>query len=256
MKIGIFDSGLGGLSVLHHAMKVLPHAHYIYYADEDHVPYGEKSKEEIKGYVKEIIDFFIEQDVDAIVIACNTATSVATHQFRQTYPIPIIGMEPAVKKAVELYGDKERIMVAATPLTIKGDKLYHLVEKVDKNHCVDFIALPGLVRFAEKGIFEGKEVEDYLKEMFKIYDLYDYSTIVLGCTHFNYFKQSFLNVFSRDIHFVDGNEGTINHLKKILADKKECELKVDYYFSKRKINKNEENKIKTYLKQLDKEYKK
>ena len=95
MKIGIFDSGLGGLSVLHHALKVLPDAHFIYYADEEHVPYGEKSKEQIQGYVKEIIEFLIGKGVDAIVIACNTATSVATKEFRETFSVPIIGMEPA-----------------------------------------------------------------------------------------------------------------------------------------------------------------
>lgn len=256
MKIGIFDSGLGGLSVLHHALKVLPDAHYIYYADEEHVPYGEKTKEQIKSYVKEIIDFLIDQGVDAIVIACNTATSVATYEFRSTFPIPIIGMEPAVKKAIELYGSHERMLVAATPVTILGDKLYNLVEKVDKDHCVDLIALPGLVRFAEEGIFEGEEVENYLNEMFKIYDLEDYSSLILGCTHFNYFKQSFLNVFPKPIHFVDGNEGTINHLIKKLSHKQKCNQKVEYYFSSRKVEEKELKKIHTYLNQLDKVYEK
>ena len=97
MKIGIFDSGIGGLSVLHHAMKQMPDAEFIYYADEEHVPYGEKTVEQIKGYIEEILDFLIGKGVDAIVIACNTATSVATKEFRAGYPVPIVGMEPAVK---------------------------------------------------------------------------------------------------------------------------------------------------------------
>lgn len=256
MKIGIFDSGLGGLSVLHHALKVLPNAHYIYYADRDHVPYGEKSKEQIKEYVTDIINFLVDKGVDAIVIACNTATSVANHEFRSTFPIPIIGMEPAVKKALEVYGSKERMIVAATPVTIAGDKLFNLVERVDINHCVDLIALPGLVHFAENGIFEGEDVEKYLRDMFKIYDLEDYSSLILGCTHFNYFKDSFLKVFPKPIHFVDGNEGTINHLIRKLSDKDESSTQVEYYFSSRKVNTQELDKINNYLKQLDKVYNK
>ena len=254
MKIGIFDSGLGGLSVLHHALKVLPDAHFIYYADEEHVPYGEKSKEQIKGYVKEIIEFLIDQGVDAIVIACNTATSVATKEFRDTFSVPIIGMEPAVKKAIELYSHEDRMLVAATPVTITGDKLYNLVQRVDAKNQVDFIALPGLVRFAENGIFDSQEIDDYLIEMLKIYDLEDYSTVVLGCTHFNYFKQNFLNVFPKPIHFVDGNEGTIKQLIRKLPDKAYPSQKIEYYFSSRAVDNEELEKIHSYLEQLDKVY--
>ena len=99
MKIGIFDSGMGGLSVLHRALRMLPEADFLYYADEEHVPYGEKTREQVRGYIDEIIAFMIKKQVDAIVIACNTATSVATKEYRSQFPLPIVGMEPAVKKA-------------------------------------------------------------------------------------------------------------------------------------------------------------
>lgn len=129
MKIGIFDSGMGGLSVLHRALRMIPEADFLYYADEEHVPYGEKTREQVRGYIDEIIAFMIKKQVDAIVIACNTATSVATKEYRSQFPLPIVGMEPAVKKAVEEYADRPgRILVAATPITIQGDKLHHLVE--------------------------------------------------------------------------------------------------------------------------------
>ena len=105
MKIGIYDSGIGGLSVLHQARKMLPDAEFLYYADEKHVPYGEKTREEIKGYVEEILNFLIDHGVDAVVIACNTATSVAKKEFRNTFSVPIVGMEPAVKKAVRMQQD-------------------------------------------------------------------------------------------------------------------------------------------------------
>ena len=107
MKIGIFDSGMGGLSVLHRALRMIPEADFLYYADEEHVPYGEKTREQVRGYIDEIIAFMIKKQVDAIVIACNTATSVATKEYRSQFPLPIVGMEPAVKKAVEEYADRE-----------------------------------------------------------------------------------------------------------------------------------------------------
>ena len=164
MKIGIYDSGIGGLSVLHRALKKMPEAEFIYYADTKHVPYGEKTREQIKGYVEEVLNFLIAKEVDAIVIACNTATSVATKEFRGEFAVPIVGMEPAVKRALKLYQDmQKRILVTATPVTIAGEKLHSLLEKVDTEHEVDLAPLPKLVRFAEAGRFQDPEVDKYLK---------------------------------------------------------------------------------------------
>ena len=123
MKVGIFDSGMGGLSVLHRAMQMMPGVNYIYYADKKNVPYGEKTIGQVKVFVDEIIKFLVDKKVDAIVIACNTATSVATKEYRSEFPVPIIGMEPAVKKAVEEFADiPGRVLVAATPITIAAFK--------------------------------------------------------------------------------------------------------------------------------------
>ena len=192
MKIGIYDSGIGGLSVLHRALKKMPEAEFIYYADTKHVPYGEKTREQIKGYVEEVLNFLIAKEVDAIVIACNTATSVATKEFRGEFAVPIVGMEPAVKRALKLYQDmQKRILVTATPVTIAGEKLHSLLEKVDTEHEVDLAPLPKLVRFAEAGRFQDPEVDEYLKNSLQSYTLNQYAAVVLGCTHFNYFKQSF-----------------------------------------------------------------
>ena len=143
MKIGIFDSGIGGLSVLHRAMKMMPNVSFVYYADTEHVPYGEKTVQQIREFDEHNLNFLIDQGVDAVVIACNTATSVATKEFRAGFPVPIVGMEPAVKKAVEQYCDTgKRILVAATPITIASDKLHNLLERVDKEHDVDLLPLP------------------------------------------------------------------------------------------------------------------
>lgn len=253
MKIGIFDSGIGGLSVLHRAMKLMPGTEFIYYADRDHVPYGEKTIEEIRGFIEEIFRFLIAQDVNAIVIACNTATVVASKEFRSKFSLPIVGMEPAVKKAIEEYQDTEkRILVTATPITIAGEKLHQLVERVDENHQTDLLPLPKLVRFAETGDFENPEIETYLKDELREYTLRDYTAVVLGCTHFNYFKKQFCNIFPEKIHFVDGNEGTLRQLMRVLPqDYEKTESKVEYYYSGRAVSEEELQQISRYMEQLD-----
>lgn len=255
MKIAVFDSGIGGLSVLHVALQKLPGEDFLYFADSDHVPYGTKTKEEIIHYVEEAIEFMLRQDVKAIVIACNTATSAAIQEVRKNYSLPLIGMEPAVKKAADYYGN-ERILVIATPMTVKGKKLQDLIAKVEKEHLVDLVALPKLVSFAEAEIFTGVEVIDYLKEEFKNLDLEAYSSIVLGCTHFNYYKDSLRKILPKKIHFLDGNEGTVN---KLIAELKERNLlenhvtpKRDFYYSGRKIETAEElQRLERYQNRLD-----
>lgn len=268
MRVGIFDSGVGGLSVLHQAFRKLPEAEFIYYADEEHVPYGEKTGKQIRGYIDEIIKFMLEKQVDAIVIACNTATSVATKEYRSRFPVPIIGMEPAVKQAVELYGHLPgRILVAATPVTIAGDKLHHLLEQVDKEDKVDLVALPGLVRFAEKGDFDIDEISDYLKEELKDYSLDSYKAFVLGCTHFNYFKAYYRKIFPSGIKYVDGNAGTIRQLLRKLEVKpadlseeavfetgsvrEDSRKRVEYYFSGRPVTAEDRKHIDAYIEQLN-----
>lgn len=281
MKIGIFDSGLGGLSVLHHAKKVMPDAQFLYYADEAHVPYGEKTPDEIRRFVSEILHFFEEQQAKAVVIACNTATSVADLEFRSRFAVPIVGMEPAVKRAVELYGESgKRILVAATPVTIAGQKLHGLLERVDHEHEADLIALPGLVRLAEQGLFAAEEADRYLEQALAGKDLSAYAAVVLGCTHFNYFKENFRRIFPEQIAFVDGNEGTIRQLQRVLRDSAgkaemaqtdlserqsanpvsdqaaagEARGKTAYFFSGKPVNREERARIDACMNRLEEMY--
>ena len=254
MKVGVFDSGLGGLSVLHCAQKMLPNENFIYYADEKHVPYGEKTPEEIRLLVNDIIHFMIRKGVDAIIIACNTATSALTLAYRKQFSIPIIGMEPAVKKAIDLYGaEQKRILVAATPVTIKGKKLHNLVERVDSRKKVDLAELPQLVRFAEKGVFSSPQVGKYLLQALQSYDFPLYGTIVLGCTHFNYFKNEFKKLFQNIPHFVDGNEGTVRQLMRELSLSTETKGKgiTEYYFSGEPVDESGLDLINSCMMQLD-----
>lgn len=257
MKIGIFDSGIGGLSVLHRAYRMLPDTRFIYYADEKHVPYGEKTPEQIRAFIGDIFDFMIKNGADAIVIACNTATSAVTREYRDSFPVPIIGMEPAVKKAVDLYGDEDRrILVAATPITIKGEKLHRLIERVDRRGIVDMIELPGLVRLAESGTFDSPEADGYLEKTLSGFRLPEYGTVVLGCTHFNYFKRSFQRVFGGNVRFVDGNEGTINQVKRMLPNKpeRESEPGTEFYYSGEPVNRAQMEFINRCMAQLDSVY--
>lgn len=213
IKIGFFDSGIGGISVLSYAHRRLPGADYIYYADTDHVPYGTKSPEAILRYSDTAVGFLAEQGVSAVVVACNTATSMAINVLREKYPFPIVGMEPAVKPAAAAHPGTD-ILVCATPVTIAGEKLHNLID----NHCPsddrpDLAGLPGLVTFAENGIFDRDTVCEYLATV--IDPAKNYSAVVLGCTHFGYFRDSFRALLG-DVDLIDGTKGTVNRLLSVL----------------------------------------
>ena len=258
VKIGIFDSGIGGLSLLHQAMITLPYVDYVFYADVDNVPYGEKTSEQIKEYVDKAVGFLVSKDCKAIVLACNTATSVAITYLRNKYQLPIIGIEPAVKPACQHNKDK-RIMVVATPVTTKGVKLKNLIMKYDSWHKVDVVALPKLVRFAQNDEFDSVNVMNYLNNEFAGFDFNDYSELVLGCTHFNYFKDSFAKLFPSDVEIIDGNIGVSNNLKNTLLkngiiDNSYDHNKhgsVEYYYSGRQVDDKELEHIKKLHNRLE-----
>lgn len=233
MKVGIFDSGIGGITVLKTAIELLPQVEYIYYSDNLHVPYGTKPKEEVVGYVKEVVSFLIEQGAGAILIACNTATSVAVEELRSMYDLPIIGMEPAVKPAIDQNAEG-KVLVTATPLYLKEERYKLLIEHVDHQHRATPLPLPELVVFAEKKQFDEKMLIDYFKDKLKPYNLDEYVGIVLGCTHFIYFKKYLEKVLPKHMKIYDGNEGTIRHLKECLnitESKEKVTPKVDFYYS-------------------------
>ena len=259
MKIAFFDSGIGGLSVLHHALKILPNEKFIFFADEDHVPYGTKTREEVMQFVDDAFKFLISLNVDAIVVACNTATSVAVREMRRRYELPIVGMEPAIKRAIDLYGD-QRVLVTATPITINGEKIQILIDKIGKRDLIDLLALPKLVDFAERQEFNSVDVENYLREKFSAYNFKNYSSIVLGCTHFNYFKDTMRKIFPDNVKFVDGNEGTLKELMRRAnlsptIDQKISDPEIKFYFSKREIVETDQlERIKIYLQRLDEMY--
>ena len=211
MKIAFFDSGMGGLSVLHHAMKILPHEEFIFFADEDNVPYGTKTPAEVLACVDAAFQFLIAQEVGAIVVACNTATSVAVKTMRQKYSLPIIGMEPALKVALDAFPNR-KVLVAATAITITGKKIRRLIERLHAQELAELRALPRLVEFAERQEFNSVAVEEYLRGELAGYDWKNFSSLVLGCTHFNYFKDTLKKLLPPHVKILDGNAGTVNEL--------------------------------------------
>lgn len=217
MKIGFFDSGIGGMTVLHQALKFLPNEDYIFYADTLHVPYGEKPKEEVSEYIFNAVDFMANQGIKALVIACNTATSIAVDDLRQKYDFPILGIEPAVKPAVQnCDGKRKKVLVLATNLTLKEEKFHNLVKSIDHHDIVESLPLPGLVEFAENFEFREEIVVPYLREKLGYLDLEQYGTIVLGCTHFPYFENSVRKIFPEEVDIISGSIGTAKNLKRIL----------------------------------------
>ncbi|NBI05854.1 glutamate racemase [Senegalia massiliensis] len=239
MKIGIFDSGVGGITVLKEALTQLSGQEYIYYADKLNVPYGTKPKEEVKKYIFDVVEFLSTKNIDALIIACNTATSIAVKDLRDKYNFPIIGMEPAVKPAVENSEDK-KVIVTATSLTLKEKKFNDLVTRLNSRDIVDSLPLPKLVEYAENFIFEEDVIISYLRKEFEKFNLDEYGTVVLGCTHFPYYKEFFKKVLPNTIDIIDGNYGTINHLKNLLNIKDRFEDKkkdkITFYISGKEDN--------------------
>lgn len=216
-SIGFLDSGFGGITVLSEALRQLPNENYIYYADTEHVPYGTKTKEEVRGYVFDAVRYLVDQGIKALVVACNTATSIAVRELRSIYDFPIVGMEPAVKPAVE-NGNGKRVLVLATPLTLREEKFHNLVQRVDHEHVVDFLAFPELVDLAESMIFEHDKIEPVIRQKLKSYDMDKYKTFVLGCTHFPIYRNVFKEVLPGHIDIIDGSVGTVKYLRCLLEE--------------------------------------
>ena len=219
MKIGIFDSGIGGLSVLYEAMQLLPHEQFIYYADEKHVPYGEKTREEIIGYVDEIIQFMIDHDCKAIVIACNTATSADVSILRKEYPdVPVVGIEPALKPAVQ-FMEHPRVLVMATPMTIREEKFQRLMARYEKDAEIYPLACPGIVEFVERGELNSAELKAFLYRLLKPYCEGTVDAIVLGCTHYPFVKDAIAEVMGNTVEFFDGGAGVARETRRRLMEK-------------------------------------
>ena len=211
--IGMFDSGVGGVSVLREAVRMLPNERFIFYGDTKNAPYGTKPRETVLALSRNVVKELLSLGVKAIVIACNTATSAAAADLRAEYPeLPIIAMEPALKPASLLRHDGI-VLSLATPGTIAGEKYAHLYALYGAG--VVSLPCPGLMEFVERGELSGPELHTYLENLFAPYEASKVEAVVLGCTHYSFLKRS-IAAFFPGVPLLDGNEGTVRQLHRRL----------------------------------------
>ncbi len=212
--VGVFDSGVGGISVLKVLHSVLPNENFIYCGDSANAPYGEKTADEVREVSEAVVKRLLGMGAKAIVIACNTATSAAAAYLREKYPhIPIIGMEPAVKPAA-MSGEHPTVLVMATPLTIRETKFRRLIEKYkDKAEFID-VPCHGLVELIERGITEGDEMDAYLADLLRE-PMKDrkIDAAVLGCTHYIHAGEAIRKALGDNVEIFDGALGTAKETK-------------------------------------------
>lgn len=251
-KIAFFDSGVGGLTVLNHAMQLAPNESFLYYADIVNLPYGTKSRDEVLSLVQRAVADILEQDVKALVLACNTATSIAVNKLREQLDIPVIGMEPAIKPAVA-HSDPRKVLVLATELTLREDKFIDLVSRLNATDKVEALAAGELVEFAEEFDFDSLRLKKYITQLFRTKDMTQYHSVVLGCTHFSYFKRQMARVLTDKIHLLDGIEGTVSQLfRNIVPAEKNIRGNLSCILSGTKTEENVILPYLNYLKQSDK----
>lgn len=216
--IGVFDSGVGGLSVLKHIRELMPHENLIYVADSKHAPYGNQTPEFIQSRSYHLADFLLRQGAKALVVACNTATAAAVAGLRERYPdLLIIGMEPAVKPAVA--ATKTGVVgVLATTGTLKSAQFAALLEHYGQGVQVVTQACIGLVECVEKGELNSPSTRALLKQY--VQPLLDAKadTIVLGCTHYPFLRPLIEDLVGKDVVLIDTGAAVANHLKNRLDE--------------------------------------
>jgi len=221
--IGIFDSGVGGLSVFREIRKILPEEKYIYFSDNAHCPYGEKSREYIIDRARKITDFLIGKGADIIVVACNTATAAAIKTLREEYPICFIGMEPAIKPAAA--STRTGIIgVLATAGTLKADKY----QDTKGRHAEDVQVVEhigqGFVELVESGQTDGPEAEAVVTDSLEPLLDAGADTIVLGCTHYPFLTETIAKVAAslvpgRQVNIIDPAPAVARHLYEVMDGK-------------------------------------
>ena len=214
-KIGVFDSGVGGLSVYKEIRKVLPKEKFFYFSDNAFCPYGEKTPEFIRERGREITELFLSKGVQAVVVACNTATAASIEFLRSTYDIPFVGMEPAVKPAA--LGTKTGVIgVLATAGTLKASKYIHTRDLFTDGTTVVERVGKGFVELVESGMLEGPRAEDIIsRSLFPLLEQ-GADTIVLGCTHYPFLLKTMQKLAGEGIRFVDPAPAVARQLVKVL----------------------------------------
>ena len=218
VMIGIFDSGAGGLSVYREIVRLLPGEKYVYYSDNAHCPYGEKSREYIIDRARIITDFLLGEGCDVIVVACNTATAAAIATLREEYEVPFIGMEPAVKQAA-LHTRSGVVGVLATAGTLKADKYLNTRDRFAEGVTVVERIGEGFVELVESGALDGPEAEAIVRRSLEPLLDAGADMIVLGCTHYPFLLPLIRRISGPDVTVIDPAPAAARHLLNVMKDR-------------------------------------
>lgn len=218
--IGFFDSGLGGVSVLRQAVRLLPNENFIYFGDDANAPYGTRTEEEIRTLSLASADFLAERRVKAIVVACNTATSISIQEMRARYNLPVVSIEPAVKPASEAFPEGV-IAVFATPATLRQKRFQALIDRLGIRDRVRVVACPDLAGLIERGDLDAPELKAYIRNRIEVLaDEPLVNALVIGCTHYTFVSSLIQKEAARILHgacrLFDGAEGTARQLVRVL----------------------------------------
>lgn len=218
--IAVFDSGMGGISVLRELVRVMPKERFYYYGDSKNAPYGTKTKEEVYRLTSLHVRDFLRQGVKGVCIACNTATSAAVRPLREAYPdLPLVGIEPALKPATS-FMEHPKVLVMATPMTIREEKFHNLLKKYGEEADVYPLACPGLMEYVEAGKGGSEEVLQFLKDMLKDYapgGAYGpMDAVVTGCTHYPFVADQIEEALGGGTRVFDGANGTAREMRRRL----------------------------------------
>ncbi len=216
--VGVFDSGLGGISVLRELRRRRPGEDYLYFADSAWCPYGIRPPDEIRARSAKVVGDLIAAGAKTVVIACNTASAMAVFSLREMFPdVPLIGHEPAVKPAVE-QTTSGRVGVLATPRTVAGERLRWLIETYAAGVEVHRVAATGLVELVEAGMLEGPAVDAALRPLLEPMLEGGVDTLVLGCTHYPFLRAPIERFMGPDVEVIDSGAAIARRLDAVLTE--------------------------------------
>ena len=214
-SIAVFDSGVGGISVLKELMRLMPQENFLYYGDNANAPYGSRSTEDVRQLTMAAAQMLVSRHIKALVVACNTATAAAISRLRETYPdLIIVGIEPALKLAADHY-PQGAVGVLATPVTLREEKFSRLAQQFPQMQ-VSSIPLPGLVEQIES-ICDDETLESFLRPALTPY-AGKLDAAVLGCTHYPCAAKAISKILGDKTRLLDGSEGTARETKRRLTE--------------------------------------
>lgn len=217
LPIGVFDSGVGGLSILRELQDGLPNESYVFFADQKNVPYGGKTKEELVTLTSKIMDFLMAQKIKMAVVACNTASCHALEELRSAFPIPIVGVVPAIKPASE-QTKVGKIALVATPATAKSQYVTELIDKYAKNIEVLRIGCAGLEDVVETGQLHGPKTVELLDKYILPLKQEGIDYLVLGCTHYPFLKKEISTILGPAVTLVDSGHAVAMRVEHLLNE--------------------------------------